>query len=153
MDKIGDLTVFYNQYVDPKNPVPLNGELTPEQKKITRDWISNSFINTLPQAIEDKNEPEEVSYITNQTVVTPTNKTGGGGKNQKAVDKQERVKNITASLANKAPGTIMESTSGGKFVVIAEDGKMYPSNKQGKYEPTAVPLEGKALKLYLNYNK
>jgi hypothetical protein len=106
MDKIGDLTVFYNQYVDTKNPVPLNGELTPEQKKTTRDWISNSFIKTLPEAIEDKSEPEEVSYITKQTKTIPEGNTNVENNKQSAADKKlaEQSAEITKTMKELKQG-------------------------------------------------
>lgn len=151
LDATGDLQALYNFYVNPSKPIALNEKLTELQRAQTADFISQSLLNTLP-TIDDQNSPKTTKQVTKQTEV-PSTKTSGSGNKQKAADKQERINNIAEGLAGKVSGTIMESASGGEFVVIAEDGKMYPSNKQGKYDPAAQPLEGKALKLYLNYNK
>ena len=138
LESIGDLTVFYNHYVDPKNPVALNGELTPEQKNATRDWISNSFIKTLPQATEDKNEPEEVSYITKQTKTTPEDETTKISAEEKKL----------AAQSAEITKTMKELKQGQKKELKYGDRKIYYDGSKW-----IIPAKGDVEKVVLEYKK
>lgn len=86
-----EATTFYNHYVDPDNPVPLDSELTPEQQAKMKEWIGDAFIKTLPE-IEDKNSPEKTEYVTRQTKVPSS------GSKTKKEDKDKSIEEISKEI-------------------------------------------------------
>lgn len=156
MISVGDAAVFYNQYVNPNEPIGLNDELTEKQKAATKNWIGDAFIKTLPE-IEDKNSPETIEYVTKQTKTPSSNTNKGDGGDKK---NQEKAKELAD--AKKLVYSITPESGPQK---IKANGRTVNWNPETGYTASGVALpfetkeevigylEGKATKPVLTVKK
>ena len=143
----GDAVTFYKHYVEPdsKDVTNLNGELNAEQIAKTRQWISDSFIKSLP-TIEDKDASQKVEQITKITEDTSKGKDGSGRKGnttRQKTDKEILNENLNKNY-DKDNGFF---TGKGAYVSVIK-GKMYKVTKEGDLIDEK-PLDLKAARIYL----
>lgn len=145
----GDAATFYSHYVKPDSPIDLDSDLTDGQKAEMSEWISNSFIKSLPE-VEDKNSPETIEYVTKQSKDQSTTggKTGGSGKKeQEEAKKLADAKKLVYSITPES-GPQKIQANGRTVSWNAETGYTAPGVDlpfQTKAEVIAY-LEGKATK-------
>ena len=140
----GNGATFYSHYVNRKNPIDLDSDLTDEQKAEMKTWISDSFIKTLPE-LEDKNSPETVEYVTKQT--SDTSSGGSKGNDTKAKTTAQTLnENLNGSYTE--PGTRFKGLNESVFVKVGKDGQLYKVDKdEGKL--SSKPLSLKEARIYL----